>query len=386
LFTGLFSGSSRCEVYISASSVVIVEAYSPKGKIQGSGVAFRHGYKSDSSKLIKDLIPSHTFVTTNAHVVQNGSRFTVQQKGDIYPAILEYIDNDLDLAILLVDKAVLAISAPVKGSQIDIGEKVFAIGSPLGLENSITDGIISGKREKNGVLLLQTTAPISKGNSGGGLFDSKANFIGVTTFKLKDGENINFAIDAFYVMVIFDAKVSSKLLRAGAETLLSGMYSSDEMTIINSERLTKWLSTERSDNGEMLYIVVQKITSEIGSNDSYEKLEKQYKSILAKFLRDMKAEKKQISTQRDSTRLKLFCELVDALAKTRQELPIVIDYENKTVNEKYPAMISENEIRWHFRSKDITYIINRYTGSMIVQSGDFTTHTGKCYSSAEKMF
>lgn len=165
---------------------MVVEAYSPSGKIQGSGVAFLHGYNPADLRPnmtpddIRDLRPYITYVATNAHVVKNSTRFSVLQKGKSYVAVVEYADDDLDLAILHLDGIALAISTPDKGSQVDVGEKVFAIGSPLGLENSITEGIISGKRKQNGVLLLQTTAPISKGSSGGGLFDSKARFIGQT--------------------------------------------------------------------------------------------------------------------------------------------------------------------------------------------------------------
>ena len=133
---------------------------------------------------------------SNAHVVKNANSVFVLQGEKRLQADIKYVDDEFDLALLAVKGVLLPSSFPYSGAELQVGEKVFAIGSPLGLENTISEGIISGKREQNGVLLLQTTAPISKGSSGGGLFDAKGHLVGITTFKLVRGENLNFAVDA----------------------------------------------------------------------------------------------------------------------------------------------------------------------------------------------
>jgi len=77
------------------------------------------------------------------------------------------------------------------------GQQVFAIGTPQGLEGSISEGIVSAKRGDpifDRPLLVQTTAPISPGSSGGGLFDARARLVGITSFRLTDAQNLNFAI------------------------------------------------------------------------------------------------------------------------------------------------------------------------------------------------
>jgi S1-C subfamily serine protease len=79
---------------------------------------------------------------------------------------------------------------------IDVGEEAYSIGSPSGLDLTIADGLVSGKRMIRGVLYLQTTAPISKGSSGGGLFDRTGRLMGITTFYVDGGQNLNFAIAA----------------------------------------------------------------------------------------------------------------------------------------------------------------------------------------------
>jgi S1-C subfamily serine protease len=79
---------------------------------------------------------------------------------------------------------------------IKVGERVYSIGAPLGLELTLSDGLVSGRRLEDRVRLIQTTAPISPGSSGGGLFDTKGNLIAITTFFLKGSQNLNFAVAA----------------------------------------------------------------------------------------------------------------------------------------------------------------------------------------------
>jgi len=85
-------------------------------------------------------------------------------------------------------------------SHLSVGEPVYTIGSPSGLENTLGEGIVSGLRNKKGMKYIQTSAPISPGSSGGGLFDIYGNLVGITTFLLEDAQNLNFALsaDAFW--------------------------------------------------------------------------------------------------------------------------------------------------------------------------------------------
>jgi hypothetical protein len=80
-----------------------------------------------------------------------------------------------------------------------VGERVLAIGSPLGLEGTLSEGVVSQLRELDGMPLIQTTAQISPGSSGGGLFLYTGDLAGITTMSLKGGQSLNFAVpvDAF---------------------------------------------------------------------------------------------------------------------------------------------------------------------------------------------
>ena len=77
---------------------------------------------------------------------------------------------------------------------IKVGERAVTIGTPQGLELTVAEGIVSSKRSQNDSKLIQTSAPISQGSSGGGLFDAQGQLLGITTFYFKAGQNLNFAV------------------------------------------------------------------------------------------------------------------------------------------------------------------------------------------------
>jgi tetratricopeptide (TPR) repeat protein len=101
---------------------------------------------------------------------------------------------------------------------------VYAIGSPEGLELTFSEGVISALRDTEGVRMVQTSAAISPGSSGGGLFDAQGNLVGVTTFYLKEGQSLNFALPGEWVSGTLAAsteavgKSSARLGDAGLES------------------------------------------------------------------------------------------------------------------------------------------------------------------------
>src|SRR5207249_11666518 len=113
-----------------------------------------------------------------------------------------------DLALLRIeDKDAPKFKYVMLGSAnaVAVGERVFAIGSPLGLERTVTEGILSTKtRPLGGALYLQTTAQINPGNSGGPLFNMGGEGIGVTNMKITFGEGLGFAIPVESVRFFLD--------------------------------------------------------------------------------------------------------------------------------------------------------------------------------------
>ena len=134
---------------------------------------------------------------TNCHVVARAGAIVLVNAAATHNAALVAADSTTDRCYLRVQDGELE---PVQGlrdyATLSVGETVFTIGSPKGMVNTLGNGLLSGLREMEGVEYAQITAPVSRGSSGGGLFDDRGNLIGVTTFTIQDSQNLNFAIAA----------------------------------------------------------------------------------------------------------------------------------------------------------------------------------------------
>ena len=134
---------------------------------------------------------------TNCHLFAGRQVVLIVQGDAIDVARLIAADLASDRCVLEPDSRTLR---PVEGlrpyADLRIGERVFTIGSPSGLERTLGEGLISGLRAQRGVSFVQTTAPISQGSSGGGLFDRRGNLVGITSFLLQSGQQLNFALAA----------------------------------------------------------------------------------------------------------------------------------------------------------------------------------------------
>ncbi len=139
-------------------------------------------------------------IATNYHVIAEAVTLTIEDHvGRVYEVTdVVAIDPACDLALLEVDVRPEAV-LPLAESRLPvIGSQVYAIGSPLGLKNTISPGLISGHRElvEADITLLQTSTPISPGSSGGPLISEQGTVIGITTLGSKSAvaQNLNFAV------------------------------------------------------------------------------------------------------------------------------------------------------------------------------------------------
>ncbi|MEO7300324.1 MAG: trypsin-like peptidase domain-containing protein [Verrucomicrobiota bacterium] len=153
------------------------------------------------------IINEEGFLITNFHVIEGETQISVevyqQKNGELdrssYKQVrIIAVNKFQDLALLKIeDKNAPKFARVSLGDSeiLAVGERVFAIGSPLGLERTVTEGIVSTKtRQMQGDLYLQTTAQINPGNSGGPLFNMRGEVIGVTNMKITFGEGLGFAI------------------------------------------------------------------------------------------------------------------------------------------------------------------------------------------------
>lgn len=114
--------------------------------------------------------------------------------GEVYDVVSFDVSRDVDLAVLTIRGVDCPHLIASTEESLALGEKVFTIGNPSGLQHTVTSGIISGYREAENIRYIQTDAPINPGNSGGPLVDSDGRVIGINTLILSDAEGIGFAI------------------------------------------------------------------------------------------------------------------------------------------------------------------------------------------------
>jgi len=144
------------------------------------------------------LVSADGVIVTNYHVIATGNVCIVKFPDDTAFPVDGVLaaDKVRDLAIIKIHGKTFRTLALGDSDDIQVGEEVVAIGNPLSLESTVSNGIISGVRtsKEQGGKFLQTTAPISPGSSGGPLFNMHGEVVGINTLYLEGGENLNFAI------------------------------------------------------------------------------------------------------------------------------------------------------------------------------------------------
>ena len=192
-----------------APSIVSIEAEQTYEYSTGTGV----------------VLTQDGYIVTNAHVVAGANSVNVAfSDNQVLPASLVGFDPDEDLAVLKVDAQGLTPAEFGDSSQLHIGDPVAAIGDPLGYRSTITDGIISSldrEVDVEGVtmVLIQTSAAINFGNSGGALINQYGQVVGITTIKIvtDDGsaESLGFAIPSRRVKYVVDTLIAGEEVGTG---------------------------------------------------------------------------------------------------------------------------------------------------------------------------
>ncbi len=165
-------------------SIVVILTYNKEGKNLGQGSGFFINKEGD--------------VITNSHVLQEASRAVIRttdgREYSVKKVLVE--DKEGDLIRISVDIPGEAVRPlPVTIKLPDVGERIIVIGTPLGLDKTVSDGIVSAVREIPAFgKIIQVTAPISPGSSGSPVINMKGEVIGIATFFVVAGQNLNFAI------------------------------------------------------------------------------------------------------------------------------------------------------------------------------------------------
>jgi parallel beta-helix repeat protein len=171
-------------------SIFKVVAHNPEGEATGTGFAVSADGK----------------IATNYHVIEGASKIFVKLPNGRTVGIERVVafDKRVDLAILQVQGVSLRPLPLGDSSAVKVGQEVCVMGSPLGLEQSFSTGVVSAKRVMDGFEWVQITTPISPGNSGSPVMTRDGTVIGVATFVAKEGQNLNFASSVKYLRMLLN--------------------------------------------------------------------------------------------------------------------------------------------------------------------------------------
>lgn len=149
------------------------------------------------------VVRPNGWIATNLHVVVGGSRVKVTLRDGRELDVVEVLSAspEHDLALVRVDAHGLPTVPLGDSDKVRTGDAVVAIGNPLGLEDTVSNGLVSAKRKlDDGMEVLQVSAPIAPGSSGGPLFNDRGEVIGVATAVVEGGQNINFGVPVRYLL------------------------------------------------------------------------------------------------------------------------------------------------------------------------------------------
>lgn len=167
-------------------SVVVIQGKTDSGDVLGSGF----------------IVSKDGKIATNLHVIRDMRTASVQlANGDIFDSVsVLATDERRDLAVLKIAGSDLPVLELGDSDALAVGESLVIVGSPRGLEGTVTAGILSSVRDSgDGFTVLQTDAAVNPGNSGGPLANNKGQAIGVVSFKLRSAEGLTFAVPINYV-------------------------------------------------------------------------------------------------------------------------------------------------------------------------------------------
>jgi len=172
------------------------------------------------------LVRADGWVVTNLHVIEGAEEALVTLANKRSYPVIEVVNASArhDLALLRIQVAGQPVLKLGKSEDVRAGDAIVAIGHPLGLEDTVSNGLVSAVREVGDLTALQISAPIAPGSSGGPLFNEQGEVIGVATAILRGGQNLNLGMPVKYVQELMQspAPVSLAAFAAARATKAPG--------------------------------------------------------------------------------------------------------------------------------------------------------------------
>ena len=211
---------STQEIFQMASGgVTLIEVFDDQGNKRGQGSGF--------------VVSRDGITLTNYHVIRGAARATAKFSDGTWSEVNGVVSYDAAR-----DVAVIKLASPPKtvlqlgnSDNVQVGQKIVAIGSPLGFQNTLSEGIVSGVR--NGV--IQMSDPISPGSSGGAVFDSYGKVIGISVATVAMGQNLNFAVPINWAKPYLNAGDLRTLADVAAENTVTQDVLNGSVTVPNGQ-------------------------------------------------------------------------------------------------------------------------------------------------------
>jgi len=269
--------SSQNVVKKAIPSTVLVLSYDGNGELLSQGSGFFISGKGE--------------IITNYHVISGAKSIGVKTPSGAFYRVKKIAasDENLDLAKLIIDsKGIKFPYLKFSTGLPDVGERVIVVGNPLGLESTVSDGIVSGVRSLRGVGdIIQISAPISPGSSGGPVINQKGVVVGIAAMASESGQNLNFAIPAKYIVTLKFHKEGEASSRSYSQGL--------KVTYDKHSRENEWIKIVDAHAVDTLYFgdekhrKIQEEFRKKGSPPSY------YLLVTIQYLKYCKASEKEVN-------------------------------------------------------------------------------------------
>ena len=232
LFSVSAYSKTASEVFsIASKSTVVVLAYNSENELIGFG---------------SGVVVLGDIIATNCHVIEVARRIAIRYRGNESPADILHTDLHRDTCTITASNIEAVPASLGNSDSLIVGDRVYAIGAPQGFELSLSEGLVSNLREMDEGRHIQTTAAISPGSSGGGLFNEDGQLVGLTTYFITEGQNLNFAVPVNWISELPDRHTAREVSDANqlewhnkARTL-----ESDEDWDLLKQHATLWVEAD----------------------------------------------------------------------------------------------------------------------------------------------
>jgi hypothetical protein len=217
--------------------MVLIETYDDEGRKRALGSGF--------------VVSTYGTAITNYHVIRGAYRATVKFADGTMGSVdgVDSYDQDRDLAMIQLTPSPKTVLQFGDSDKLQVGDRVVAIGSPLGLQNTMSVGIVSGLR--NGV--IQISDPISPGSSGGAVFDRNGKVVAVAVAQMVGGQNLNFAVPINFAKPLWTGWRFRPLSDVTAENTVTESVLDGSLTIPQAQTRS-WnipIDPNKMSNGEV---------------------------------------------------------------------------------------------------------------------------------------